>query len=204
MKRALLPLLAAMAFVAPVTVTHAQTAQGVVVSSCGSPSVVYSAGFPYPITQDTAGKLCIGGTISVSPFPNYALETGGNLAALAAAINSPIPSNKSCAASGVSGTLKCGNPGVALIDFAITPDATAAAAGYFIIILDTNTVPGAGAVTYEKCYQVPSSYGTASYGATYGAGGVTQNNGLVILISSTGCGTYTVYTHATAIQASYQ
>jgi len=53
-------------------VTMAQTASAVVVPTCGTPPVTYSAGYPYPITQDTTGAQCStasGGSVTPVPSP---------------------------------------------------------------------------------------------------------------------------------------
>jgi len=39
----------------------AQSSSAVVVSACGTPPLTYTAGYPYPITQDTNGFQCVGG-----------------------------------------------------------------------------------------------------------------------------------------------
>jgi hypothetical protein len=155
-----------------------------------------------------------GGGGGSSSITNYALESTGNLeaaaaslAAIQAALGSPIPSNKPCQTTVLASSLVCGSPAVALIDFSVNPDATLAASGYNIIIVDqTGTAPTSPAtVVYRKCYTVPSSFGQTSYGANFGAGGVTLSSGLTILISTgVTCQSYIASVHAVAIMADFQ
>jgi hypothetical protein len=53
---------------------HAQAVSAVVVSACGTPPITYTAGKPYPITQDTTGTQC-GGNSAV-PVPDSPTSTG--------------------------------------------------------------------------------------------------------------------------------
>ena len=63
MKNVLLASVAATALFALATVGHAQqVSNAIVVSTCGTPPLTYTAGSPYPVTQDTTGKVCTSGT----------------------------------------------------------------------------------------------------------------------------------------------
>lgn len=59
---------------------RAQSSSAIVVATCGTPPVNYTAGSPYPITQSTAGALCTsgggggGGGVAVVPA-----NSGGTL-----------------------------------------------------------------------------------------------------------------------------
>ena len=185
-------------------VAPAQVISGIVVSACGTPGSTYTVGRAFPFTLDPNGNQCLSGPGGILTVTDPAAEA--SLAALVAAINTPIPSNKACQTTATAqSSLLCGAPAVALIDFSVVPDATIAASGYKILIVDSATVPGAGVVAFKKCYTIPSSYGAISYGGTFGAGGVTMTAGLAILISTgADCQTYTPSAHATAIMASYQ
>lgn len=48
------------------TPAFAQTAQSVVVITCGTPPVTYTAGLAYPDTQDPNGKKCVNATVSAT------------------------------------------------------------------------------------------------------------------------------------------
>ena len=61
MKR-LLSLLLAIAPVIGAFPVQAQVSSATVVSSCGTPPISYTAGYGYPVTQDTSGKFCTNAT----------------------------------------------------------------------------------------------------------------------------------------------
>lgn len=77
--------------------SFAQTQSAIVVTTCGTPPLTYTAGQPYPVTQNTSGQVC--GASSSTPSgtqnvnitevngatANLAQETGGNLATVATA-----------------------------------------------------------------------------------------------------------------------
>lgn len=76
-----------------------------------------------------------------------------------------------------------------LQSFAVNADSTLSAATWYLMIFDATADPGNGSVTPAKCFQVPS--GTTQMGGTYDAGGVIFTNGIVFVVSSTGCFTET-------------
>lgn len=81
-----------------------------------------------------------------------------------------------------------------LVSFEVAADSTLSAAAWWFLIYDAAADPGNGTVTPAKCFAVPS--GTAQIGGTYASGGVTFTNGIVGVVSTTGCGTETQSSHA--------
>src|SRR5258708_5031089 len=65
------------------TSAEAQTSQSVVVSAGGTPPLTYTAGQPYPDTQDTTGKKCTsssaGGGTQPAPLAVTPTDRGGTI-----------------------------------------------------------------------------------------------------------------------------
>ena len=56
---------------------HAQTMSAIVVGTCGTPPTTYSAGQPFPLTQDTTGTLCAQGGGGSSTITANSTATSG-------------------------------------------------------------------------------------------------------------------------------
>lgn len=107
-------LLIALALMAPAQRASAQTAQAIVVATCGTPSLTYLPGFPYPVTMNPAGQVCTassggggGSTTITGPLGTQTLAASVATTVLAfrpAAYGTPITATT----SGVSGTLPAG------------------------------------------------------------------------------------------------
>jgi len=91
-------------------------------------------------------------------------------------------------------------PGI-LYSFQVSADSTLSGGAWWVMILNSPTDPGNGAVTPIKCFSASS--GTAALGGTYAAGGVAFSQGITIVVSTTGCFTETQSAHA-FISADYQ
>lgn len=74
----IMPIAAAVAILIISGAAYAQTNSAVVVATCGTPPVTYTAGQSYPQTQDTTGKLCAGATITPGGTQDVNIvQTGG-------------------------------------------------------------------------------------------------------------------------------
>ena len=155
----------------------AQVASANVVATCGS-GVTYTAGYPYPITQNTAGQQC-------------GSSTGGGGGASAA-------SKGQTGALATSLTLK--SAAGTLYSFNAVADSTLNAAAWYLIIEDA-TSWGTGAQTPAKCYYVPA--GQSTFGGTFASNGVAFATGITVGVSTTGCFTVTSSAHA-FISGDYQ
>lgn len=98
---------AGVALLAACSTASAQTQSAIVVAACGTPPTTYTAGQPFPVTQDTTGKGCsaasFSGTVTANnasvgatgaTAPTSATElgfiTGGNLIAADATHGIPV------------------------------------------------------------------------------------------------------------------
>lgn len=119
------------------------------------------------------------------------------LPALAAGYVGIVPSKP--VATPVAGTstalVVCTGP-CALSTFQISADSTLSGADWWVLIYDATSDPGNGTPpsTLRKCFRITS--GTAAPGATYGPAAPRFETGIVIVVSSTGCGTETQSNHA--------
>ena len=107
-----------------------------------------------------------------------------------------------CATTALAGSIVCNAAASTVLDFTVTADSTLNAAAWYVMLSNTTTVPGDGAVTPAKCYQIPA--GQSQFGGTFGTGGVSFGTGLSIYVSTTGCFTKTVSAHALFIGATYR
>jgi hypothetical protein len=81
-----------------------------------------------------------------------------------------------------------------LQSFEVSADSTLSGAAWWILIYDASADPGNGTVAPAKCYAMSS--GTTSFSAGFVPGGVNFQNGIVMVVSTTGCFTETQSTHA--------
>lgn len=81
-----------------------------------------------------------------------------------------------------------------LYSFEVGADSTLSAAAWWIMLFDSTTLPGDGAVTPKKCYPMPS--GTTGASFAFGAAPVAFTTGIVIGVSTTGCFSKTASVHA--------
>lgn len=121
------------AFLLGASIAQAQTLSAVVVSSCGTPPITYTAGQSYPLTMDTTGHLCntasggSGGAVTVSGY-TPATPTVGASASITSLVLKASPTS---AAGGVA--------------YFHAENATAAV-GY-CVLYNATAAPGAGALT---------------------------------------------------------
>jgi hypothetical protein len=85
-------------------------------------------------------------------------------------------------------------PGHKLQSFEVAADGTLSASVWYILIYDATADPGNGSVTPAKCY--PQISGTTGANYAFATGGVNFYNGIVIVVSTTGCLTETQSAHA--------
>lgn len=80
-----------------------------------------------------------------------------------------------------------------LYGFQISADSTLSAAAWWIMIFDSTTLPGDGAVTPAKCYAMP--LGSTGFSGSWPLP-ARFSTGIVIGVSTTGCFTKTASIHA--------
>jgi hypothetical protein len=153
-------------------------------------------GFSGDLYIDTSGKLCINASTTSLP-PNAAQETGGNLAAILSAIQSPLAgvseSHSAAAESSRVAKNSAGN---------VISISGSAAAGSYIMLFDLTAAPSNGGVTPKKCWGPMASSGPFSF--SWGVGPtLTMATGITVVSSSTGCFTQTL-TNANFISVEYQ
>lgn len=154
----------------------AQSAVPIVTATCGSQTLVATQNAnPY---EDTTGKLCTSG--------------GGGSGA--------TPATIATSAVGVTSQVVKASAGT-LFSFEVEADSTLAGSAWYVMFFDATSVPSAGTVAPKKCYWVPAS--TQQTGGTFASGGIAFTTGIVEVVSSAGCGTYTPSAHAT-LSADYQ
>lgn len=152
------------------TSVSAQTSPVVLPNGCGTGN----PGSPVLgyLTSDTALRLCVNS--SPSPSPSAGLT--------------PAPAAPTLATSQVVKN-SAGN----LYSFEVSADSTLSAAAWWILIFDATSDPGNGAVTPRKCYAQVSGATSAAYAFPTP---ITFANGIVIVVSTTGCFTETQSAHA--------
>ena len=84
--------------------------------------------------------------------------------------------------------------GGTLYTFQVSADSTLSGAAWWVMILNSTTDPGNGAVVPIKCFAASS--GTPALGGTFASGGIYFPKGITIVVSTTGCFTETQSAHA--------
>lgn len=156
---------------------------------------------PVTIASGSGGDVTIvapiapGGQVQVAPYDvnnNQANYTAGtafntpagpvysiNLAPLTNAVTGSLASSLVVSASA--------NP---LVTLDVNVDSTVYAADWYVLVMNaTSAASSPSAVTPKKCYQVRA--GIPQWAMGYGVNGLAFATGITVLVSSTGCFTYT-------------
>ena len=166
------------------------------VAACGTPNNSPVVGNPYPLTQDTTGRLCNTGAdtpqIGAANAASIATATNSgsgvqavHQAPTSAAAAAIAPTDTTAVASSLALKSSAGNG----YRYAIT---TGASAGYFLIF-DATALPANGAVTPKICRAVAAN---TSLEIDHADAPDRFSTGIVEGFSTTGC--YTLTASATA------
>jgi hypothetical protein len=121
----------------------------------------------------------------LAPVAAIALCAVAAAFAYAAVPNFSMPGFAPTATPAVASSLQAQSTARNIVSLNVTSGATAG----FVLILDSAGVPGAGAVTPIKCYEIAAN---STLDLHWGATPLTTVNGIAVLFSTTGCFTYTL------------
>lgn len=171
------------------------------VTACGDPKPPAGAGNGY---MDANGNICTSASSGGGGNVTVIAPLGSQLKA--ASVSVALPSDQTVATTPVgrttvASTALASNLVVSatpanLYSFQVMADATLNAAQWYIMVFNSATLPGDGAVTPAKCIQMAPG----SLGATFAfPSPIIFSTGIVIGVSTTGCFNKTASVHATFI-----